>query len=589
MKKTSLASAIAIAAYTSLSFAQESIEILITPLNSEQSAEQITADITLITAQEIAQKGYSTVIEALQGVPGLSLTQNGGPSATASIFLRGMDSGRTLVLMDGIRINDPTRTSGGIALENITMANVERIEIIKGPQSGIWGADATAGVINIISQKPTQGFKANLAIETGSFETQKISSHLSYATEKSGVAVSASYLESAGFSAQAPYGTDPRQLEADGYDNTHLAIKGFYHLSQQTKVAVDFDRVDAYSEIDGFTSYNTYEQDLTRLTLEQKIASNPLMAFIQQTDILRKDPESSWTPRFEGHISEAGLDYAFIKNAQSQLNAGLQTGKTEYDDFSYNSQSAFIKGSKQLDKTVVNAALRWDDFETYGDKTTFKLGIKHRFNEDWSIGSNLGTAFNTPTLYQRFGVYGNPTLTHETTQGLDAWIKWQGLKISLYQYDIQDMIDFSASTFQYLNVKGTSHSTGGEIGYEHDFGPASLSLNYAYTHQESPESNIDFLVRRAKETISVNTYWQAAERIAFNLNGLWTGQREKGHFDAAKGSENYWVWNGIMHYEISAQTRAYLKLNNLTNTYYQVIDGYATAPANYALGLNHQF
>jgi len=155
---------------TTHTFADVTLEdiTVTTASKSSQKLTGITANTAVITAQEIEERGYTTVAEALNSLAGISTTQNGGLGQTTSVYLRGMNSKRTLVLIDGVRTNDLTGTSGS-PYADMMIDDIAQIEVIKGAQSGVWGADASAGVINIITKKSTSGEHGSFYAEAGSF------------------------------------------------------------------------------------------------------------------------------------------------------------------------------------------------------------------------------------------------------------------------------------------------------------------------------------------------------------------------------------------------------------------------------------
>lgn len=146
---------------------------VVSATKSEQSIKDVTSNVEVITKEDIEERHFTTVAEALNTISGISLIANGGLGKSTSIYVRGIDSEKLLVLVDGVRFNDVSNFTGGADFANLNINNIERIEIIKGAQSGLWGADATAGVINVITKKPENGFNGRINLEFGSFQTKK--------------------------------------------------------------------------------------------------------------------------------------------------------------------------------------------------------------------------------------------------------------------------------------------------------------------------------------------------------------------------------------------------------------------------------
>ena len=202
---------------------------MISANKTAQSISETTSDITVITAEDIEEKGYQTVAQAISTQAGIQVAHSGGLGQPTSFFMRGMDSGQVLVMIDGMRLNDPSTTNGTALLDALTTANIEQIEIIKGGSSSIWGSNASAGVINIITKAPKEGVHGSLGLSYGSYNTKGIDADLSYKDEKFSAQVLGSYLESDSFSALAP-----RDAEADAYENKNGNINSVTLLMKTT-------------------------------------------------------------------------------------------------------------------------------------------------------------------------------------------------------------------------------------------------------------------------------------------------------------------------------------------------------------------
>lgn len=165
---------------------------------SDKSIQDVTSNVEVITKQEIEEKHFTTVVEALNTVSGISFVSNGGIGNTSNVYLRGMDPKGILVLIDGVRYQDPSNTSGA-AFSHLMISDIERIEVIKGAQSSVWGADASAGVINIITKEAQNGTHVSFNSELGSFQTKKYGMSVSNKTNKYNVKLSADRVLTDGF------------------------------------------------------------------------------------------------------------------------------------------------------------------------------------------------------------------------------------------------------------------------------------------------------------------------------------------------------------------------------------------------------
>ncbi len=210
---------------------------------TEQSIKDVTANVEVITKEEIEEKRFTTVSEALSTLPGVSTISNGGIGQLDSLFIRGIDTKRILVLVDGIRYNEPTGLSGA-PLAQLMINDIERIEVVKGSQSGIWGADASGGIVNIITSNSKKGFHGNALVEAGSFNTRKYIASINNRTENYYIKFNANRVSTDGYSSfeakksSPDYGKrwDDLGLERDGYSNNTYNILGGINLNQNNQI-----------------------------------------------------------------------------------------------------------------------------------------------------------------------------------------------------------------------------------------------------------------------------------------------------------------------------------------------------------------
>jgi vitamin B12 transporter len=218
---------------------------------SEQSIQDVTSNVEVITGAELKSKNITTLTQALNLVSGVGFTSTGGIGQVSAVKVRGMHQSDLLVLIDGIRYNDITSPNGA-SFENIMVSNIKQIEVIKGAQSGIWGANASAGVINIITKDSKNGLHGNVNLEIGSYNTKKIGLNTSYKNDKFYINLSQSKLTSDSFSAQAPYGEDISNYEDDAYKNTTTTLKAGTNINETNRIDV------VHTVIDAKSNYDTY-------------------------------------------------------------------------------------------------------------------------------------------------------------------------------------------------------------------------------------------------------------------------------------------------------------------------------------------
>lgn len=232
-------------------FSQELSSITVTSATkSEQSIQDVTSNVEVITKEELEEKHFTTVSEALSSLAGITFVRTGGLGNTESLLLRGFGSAYTVVLIDGVKYTDPTNSSGA-HIQHLLVNDIEKIEVVKGAQSGIWGANAAAGVINIITKKSSNGLNINTNLEYGSFNTKKVLASASYARDNYYVNLSASSLTSDGHTSQAPYGEDINKYEDDDYENKSMYLKFGYKFDENNEIDLAYNRTESETSYDG--------------------------------------------------------------------------------------------------------------------------------------------------------------------------------------------------------------------------------------------------------------------------------------------------------------------------------------------------
>lgn len=572
--------------------------IVVSATKTEQSLQYITSNVAIITGEELAEKHITTVPEALNLVSGISIVSNGGLGKSTAVFVRGFDSKRVLVLIDGIRYNDPTGTSGA-PFEHLMITDIERIEVVKGAQSGVWGADASAGVINIITKGAQKGVHGTLTGEYGSFNTKKYGASASYATDKYYVKASSAVVDTNGFSAQAPKGIDLKTLEDDGYKNTTTSLKAGYTFNDTNKVDAAHTIVRGEGQYDGNTgsaiakANNTTFQNSTNDTFSS-LNFNHIDSFTEVNLYAKRSTfsrEYTGNSHFDGNIYEYGLASKIPYRNKSDF---VLIG-TDYKTFEHlnaiNKQTAnkalFITNSNTFnDQTTLTESLRADYYDTFNDKKTGKIGIKHDFEKDFYVSSNYGTAYNVPTLANLYGAFGpNPNLTPESTKSFDVSLGYKGFVLTYFYNTVDNMI---AYTTGYVNITGISTFKGYEAEYKKEvLTQTLLSLNY--TKLSAQDKDGKNLARRAKENLKFGVDYYGIEKFHLGLFGEYVGTRYDKDNSLGEQTGRYTVANATINYDLSKTMKLYGKVDNITNKYYQTIDGYATSPRAYYGGIEVSF
>lgn len=571
--------------------------IVITATKTEQSLKNATSNTDVITSDEIEEKHYITVAEALNSLPGVSVTSNGGLGQSTSVYVRGFDSKRVLVLIDGIRYNDPTGLSGA-PFEHLMITDIERIEVVKGAQSGVWGADASAGVINIITKSAQKGVHGTISGEYGSFNTKKYGANASYATDTYYFKASSNVVGTDGYTAQAPKGVDLKTLENDGYKNTTTSLKAGYSINETNKIEMQHTIIDAKIDSDPYGNPNGIYNSTTKDTFSAVNFNhidhfNEANVYAKRSSFERDYPQDLYTKAFDGVVTEYGFSSRIPYSGKNDfVLIGADTKSFEHLNTlnkKYTNNGLFVTNSNTLnDRTTLAESMRMDKYDAFNDKTTGKIGVKHNFDEALYLSSNYGTAYNVPTIYNLYGPYGSTAITPESTKSFDASLGYKGLLLTYFHNTINDMIDFDMSTYKYNNIKGTSTLKGFEAAYKKEIlNKMLLSLNY--TQLSAQDKDGKNLARRAKENLKFGVDYYGIDKVHIGLYGEYVGTRYDGLNQTGVQTGRYTVANAVVNYDVTKTVSVYGKIDNITDKYYQNVNGYATSPRAFYAGLKASF
>lgn len=566
---------------------------------TEQSIKDVTSNIDVITAEDIEARKFKTVVEALQTLPGIQVSPSGGIGQQTSVFLRGMASNKTLVLIDGIRLNDPTGLSGA-NFEHLMINDIERIEVIKGAQSSIWGADASAGVINIITKSAQKGTHGNASVEYGRYDSKISKANISHKTDDFDAKLGLTRVDTDGFSAMTPRGEKAKKYEDDGYENTTANLKLGYNFDQNNRVSTSYEIIDTKVDYDNSPNSNDKAKTKTHLANVNYENKNDIAitnVYANYTDITREYSYGN----FDGSVKEYG-----VKSTVPYLSeTSFITIGTDYKEFEhkndldkqYDNKAIYITNTNKFfdDKTIFTESLRYDKYSDFDNKTTGKVGLKQYIVDELNISSNYGTGYNVPTIYQLFepaqdwgwgpSPVGNADLQPEKTKGYDVGLEYKGFSITYFHTKVNNMIDWGNG---YENIEGDSKLKGTEIAYK-NYITEDMFFNLNYTNLSAKNADKEDLARRAKDKVGFGIDYYGLKDFHFNINGEYIGTRYDRANKQGASTGNYTIWNGVVDYDINKTFSTYVKLDNMFNKDYQIVDGYATSQRAAFVGLKASF
>ncbi len=600
-------------------------EIIVTATRLETPAKEIASSVTVITKEELEQAKKMTVLEALQEVLGVAIIQNGPAGGAASVFLRGANSEHTLILMDGVELNDPISPSRSFDLAHLTLENIERIEILRGPQSTLYGSDALGGVVNIISKKGQGKPKLSLSSVGGSYSTLISNAGISGSTEKIHYSLAASYFRSAGLSA-ASTNYEGNQ-EKDGYRNLSLSGRFGFRLKDNLEVDLILRTLKTKTDIDNFGGAYGDDpnnvQEYNALFLKTQIRNLMLNNRWEQKlglSLVDYDRRHE-NPTDEAHLfdSEKGsfksklfkIDWQnnFFLHETNTLTFGIdyqeEQGESEYHSdgiwgpFSsiFPLKRAHITGFflqdqiRLADRFFATLGVRLDEHSQFGSAVTYRLAPAYFIEGTLTkFRATLGTAFKSPSLYQLhapgtfLGPIGNKDLKPEKSTGWDIGVEQQilGGKVMLgatYFYnDYKNLINFDFLQ-GYTNI-GKAESKGAELLIQAR--PSDYLLCTAtYTTVEAKDKDTDiYLLRRPKDKLSVKLNYSFLKKGNINLSLIHIGERDDLDFSTWPSTRvtlpSYTLVNAALSYDLIKNVQIFCRLDNIFNKEYEMIKGYGT-------------
>lgn len=445
--KTILLTATILSPVTAHAEDSSSDTIIVTASRGETPLSQVGQSVTVITAEDIATRQSAAVVDLLRTVPGVTFTRNGGLGTSTSVNIRGADSDQTVALIDGVKLNDPSSPGSGFNFGNLLTGNIERIEVVRGSQSVLWGSQAIGGVINIITREPTEELTLNANAEYGWRDTGQVVGNVSGKFGPVSASVGAGYLRSDSFST---FNEARGATERDGYENYGANAKFNIALSD----AISVDLRGWYSNgkvgIDGFpaptfafgdTNETAQTEELVGYAglnlalLDGRFRNRFAFAY---TDTARENLDlSGATPfqTFDAKGKNERLEYQgnFDITDGYALTFGAESEKSSFRSSSFGGPIA--RADARIDSVygqlsaspfsglTLTAGARYDDHDTFGGKTTLAANGVYSPNDGaTTVRASYGEGFKTPSLFQLFSDYGNTTLNPETSKGWDAGI-----------------------------------------------------------------------------------------------------------------------------------------------------------------------
>ncbi len=530
------------------------------------------------------------VIDRLVRLPGVNLTSNGGLGALAGLQVRGLPARYVTVRINGINVMDPSGTQNQFNFGGFTAAGVDRIELLKGSQSALYGSEAIGGVVNITTFQPTKlGFSGQAQVEAGSFDTYSGSLSVGYKGERGKVALSYGYVETDGISAQS------FNTEKDGFEQTTVVLTGEYDLTDTLTLGGALYYRDGDVEIDRSSFANDFTGEIFSTERGARVFANWQTGAVTHEfsygyyDIDRKDPGGA-TTRFQGDRQTYSYTGSAGLNPMTVLNFGIEHEREEID-------SGVTQGSEKTTSYVaelllsptaqfdISAALRYDDNSDFGGETTGRIAAVWRPVEDLAFRAVIGTGYRAPSLFERFSSFGDPNLKPETSisyeLGVERTLGDLGyLRATFFYTEIDDLIDFDGAATAcnsgfgcYNQVSGKTKSRGVELSGEYAINP-SLSIYGAYTFT-SAKTDGERLTRTPKHDTVLGLSAQFSDRLSGYFDARHVANVKPSPFAPPDNKVgDYTVVGAGLSYTVSDRAELYLRVENLFDEDYETAGGF---------------
>ena len=573
------------------------------------SIQNTTANISVITDDDIKEHGYQTVAQAINTIAGVSVAHSGGLGQQTSFFVRGADSGKVLVLLDGMRLNDPSTTNGTALLDTLTTDNIAQIEVIKGGSGSIWGSNASAGIINIITKNPQDGVHGSLGLTYGSYTTKGADVTVGYKDDKLTAQILASYLDTKGFSALAP-----RDAEADGYNNKNANLKLGYIIDDNNKINLSYNQTDTKTEYDdNFSttksndSYSNATANQSNILLDYSYVQDEYSATLHASkgnysrDYYTKSAFGKGHNVYKATLEEYSLINAYDYSLGRAI-LGIEykniDGFNQYNTFpksqtSYTNKAIYLSNTYNINNHILlESNLRYDNYSKFENKVSYKIGVRRHiyFIDGLSMSTNYYTSYDAPSAYQLANPAPKTTLKPSYTKGYDLTLRYKKLlSVAYFNNKVQDSIDYVGKfpNAGYANISGSSKFSGLEIDTQYTLPAIDITFKTNYTHLfEYKKEDGTNLARRAKDTINSSLTYYMQNNMNIGVDVEYVGDRKD---TKGESTGKYSVWNLNFGTKIVKDVDLSINAKNILNKNYQSVYGYATPGRSVYAKVNYSF
>lgn len=613
--------------------------VVTTATRSNLKQSQTGKIITVIDQKTIRNNEGRSLSELLNTQAGFFINgANNTLGTNQDLYFRGSGTGNMLVVIDGIPVFDPSQINNSFDLNSIPLQQIERIEILKGGQSTLWGSDAVAGVIQVFLKKEAKKkLAANGSISYGSYETSKITTGLSGTNDKLAYQAQYNYIKSTGLSA-AYDSTGTRNFGKNGFEQNsiQLSLQYQFHPRLSARAFGNFSTYQtsydagAFTDDKDFTAKNSNHLGGLLLTYQAKDLVWNIQGSYQRanrhfvddstdySNVYSKFSEGKYTGNtttletfgnkaLAKHLSlVAGAQYIHQNSEQSYFSTGIfgpfrsALGK---DSANINQLSAFASIlATDLNGFNFEAGGRYNHHSIYGDKGTFTINPSYRIDAHTKLFVNISSAYKIPSLYQLYSNYGNKSLKPESSTTYEFGVQSKtednslSFRIAAFKRDITNLIIFYTDPVTY-NGNYMNGDQQNDYGFEIESSTAIAKIgnwqnNFTFVDGKGTVNGkkLNNLYRRPKFVVSSSLTVQPCTGLTLIGSYRYVGSRLKGQYDAGPAEQpSYYTVDFFAAYQVQKNVRLFIDLHNLTDQQYFDIVGYTSKRFNMMAGIDIRF
>ncbi|HEU4773055.1 MAG TPA: TonB-dependent receptor, partial [Lysobacter sp.] len=578
--------------------------VVVTAARAPQTPEQLISDLVVIDAEQIARAGPIGLAELLQRHAGAELSTNGGPGQVSGVFLRGTNTSHVVLLIDGVRVN--SATTGTNALEHVPLAQIERIEVLRGPASSLYGADAIGGVIQIFTRRDHGAFAPHFQLGAGSNGLREASGGFGGSIGRGWFGGDAGYQRTDGINAcrgsatlfQGCYADEP---DRDGYRNHSLNLRGGYTFSDALSMEASALRTEGENEYDGFYNYSEIMQQV----FSGKLRYTPGERVAVTVNAGRSDNESdNYTGDVHASTNNTHRDTASVQADVTVAGGQLLSAGVDWYQDHLDSSTAYLVDSRENTAVFVQyqgtfgaqqwqAGVRNDDNDQFGNHTTGSLGWGMTLDNGFRLSANYGTGFKAPTFSDLYDPWsGVPGLKPEESESLNLGLaqtaaNWNWA-LDVYETRIDDLITYDSTTWMMSQVE-RARIRGAEFTFNTTLAGWDLSTQLSHTDPRNHSAGVqhgNLLARRARNTARVDLDRRFGD-FRFGTTLIAAGER----FDDAANNVRlggYGTLDLRVEYALSPAWSLQARATNVLDRDYETVAWYNQPGREYGLRLKYR-